>query len=139
MSVCRMLALGLVIGAMGFSSSFAQLPPNAPVLKQKVDAPPAAQKAADKAKAAVDDAAKKAGDAAKAVEKKAAPPKTPLNDPMTPPVDVAGLPRVLLIGDSISIGYTVPVRKLLEGKANVHRPLTNCGPTKNGTKNLGRG
>jgi len=39
------------------------------------------------------------------------------------------LPRVLLIGDSISIGYTLPVRKLLKGKANVHRPLTNCGPT----------
>ena len=32
-----------------------------------------------------------------------------------------GLPRVLLIGDSISMGYTLPVRELLEGKANVHR------------------
>lgn len=37
------------------------------------------------------------------------------------PEDQAGLPRVLLIGDSISIGYTVDVRKLLAGKANVHR------------------
>lgn len=46
--------------------------------------------------------------------------------------DVPGLPRVLLIGDSISIGYTVPVRKMLEGKANVHRPPTNCGPTTRG-------
>lgn len=46
--------------------------------------------------------------------------------------DVPGLPRVLLIGDSISIGYTVPVRELLKGKANVHRPLTNCGPTTRG-------
>lgn len=46
--------------------------------------------------------------------------------------DVAGLPRVLLIGDSISIGYTVPVRKLLAGRMNVHRPPTNCGPTING-------
>ena len=29
--------------------------------------------------------------------------------------DVPGLPRVLLIGDSISIGYTLPVRGLLQG------------------------
>jgi len=43
--------------------------------------------------------------------------------------DKAGLPRVLLIGDSISIGYTVPVQDALQGKANVHRPKTNCGPT----------
>ncbi|HEX5104900.1 MAG TPA: SGNH/GDSL hydrolase family protein, partial [Pirellulaceae bacterium] len=46
--------------------------------------------------------------------------------------DVAGLPRVLLIGDSISIGYTVAVREELKGKANVHRPATNCGPTTRG-------
>ena len=50
--------------------------------------------------------------------------------------DVAGLPRVLLIGDSISIGYTVPVRELLKGKANVHRPLTNCGPTTRGVAEI---
>src|SRR5215467_9546105 len=50
--------------------------------------------------------------------------------------DVAGLPRVLLIGDSISIGYTIPVRELLKGKANVHRILTNGGPTINGTQHL---
>ena len=46
--------------------------------------------------------------------------------------DVAGLPRVLLLGDSISIGYTVAVRKQLEGVANVHRPAANCGPTTRG-------
>lgn len=39
------------------------------------------------------------------------------------------LPNVLLIGDSISIGYTVPVREQLSGKANVFRPQVNCGPT----------
>lgn len=50
--------------------------------------------------------------------------------------DKPGLPRVLLIGDSISIGYTVPVRKLLEGKANVHRILANGGPTTNGLQKL---
>ena len=53
-------------------------------------------------------------------------------------LDVAGLPRVLLIGDSISIGYTLPVRKLLEGKANVHRIPTNGGPTKNGVANIAK-
>jgi lysophospholipase L1-like esterase len=46
------------------------------------------------------------------------------------------LPRVLLIGDSISIGYTVPVRKQMAGKANIHRILTNGGPTTNGLTNL---
>lgn len=35
--------------------------------------------------------------------------------------DAPGLPRVLIIGDSISIGYTVPVRERLKGEANVHR------------------
>jgi len=46
------------------------------------------------------------------------------------------MPRVLLIGDSISIGYTVPVRKLLEGKANVLRIPANGGPTTRGVQNL---
>src|SRR5262249_10720902 len=50
--------------------------------------------------------------------------------------DVAGLPRVLLIGDSISVGYTVPVRELLKSKANVHRILTNGGPTVNGVQHI---
>jgi hypothetical protein len=44
--------------------------------------------------------------------------------------EVPGLPRVLLIGDSISEGYTLPVRKLLEGKANVYRIPVNGGPAK---------
>jgi hypothetical protein len=46
------------------------------------------------------------------------------------------LPRVLLIGDSISIGYAPAVRKLLDGKANVHLIPANGGPTTNGLKNL---
>ncbi len=53
-------------------------------------------------------------------------------DPLVQVDDVPGLPRVLLIGDSISIGYTLPVREMLDGKANVHRPPTNCGPTTRG-------
>ena len=60
------------------------------------------------------------------------------NPAMAPVQDVAGLPRVLLIGDSISIGYTVATRKLLEGKANVHRIPTNGGPTKNGVANIAK-
>ena len=46
------------------------------------------------------------------------------------------LPRVLLIGDSISIGYTVPTRELLAGKANVYRPPTNCTGTPTIVRNL---
>src|SRR5690606_17517915 len=46
--------------------------------------------------------------------------------------DTPGLPRVLLIGDSISIGYTLHVRELLAGKANVHRVPVNCGATEVG-------
>lgn len=58
------------------------------------------------------------------------------NPVLAPIQDVAGLPRVLLIGDSISMGYTPQVRKLLEGKANVHRIPQNGGPTKNGIANI---
>ena len=50
--------------------------------------------------------------------------------------DVEGLPRVLLIGDSISIGYTLQVREMLKGKANVHRPPTNCAATIHGLKGV---
>lgn len=46
------------------------------------------------------------------------------------------LPRVLLIGDSVSRGYTQAVRKALAGKANVHRAPANCGPTASGIKNI---
>ena len=46
------------------------------------------------------------------------------------------LPRVLLIGDSVSRGYTQATRKVLAGKANVHRAPANCGPTASGLKNL---
>jgi lysophospholipase L1-like esterase len=52
--------------------------------------------------------------------------------PVPPVEDTPGLPRVLLIGDSISIGYTLPVRKQLAGKANVHRIEGNAGPSSNG-------
>jgi acyl-CoA thioesterase-1 len=54
-------------------------------------------------------------------------------DPVLAPIqDEPGLPRVLLIGDSISMGYTVPVRELLKGKANVHRIPENGSSTQAG-------
>jgi len=60
-------------------------------------------------------------------------------DPALAPIDdMPGLPRVLLIGDSISIGYTLPARTLLDGKANVHRIPTNGGPTTRGLQQLDR-
>ncbi len=52
------------------------------------------------------------------------------------PTDNPELPRVLLIGDSISIGYTVPVRKILAGKANVHRIPGNGQTAANGVAKL---
>ena len=67
----------------------------------------------------------------KAASKKATP-----NPVLAPIADEPGLPRVLLIGDSISIGYTLPVRELLKGKANVHRIPANGGPTSNGLAKL---
>jgi arylsulfatase A-like enzyme/lysophospholipase L1-like esterase len=67
----------------------------------------------------------------------AAPTAKPTPNPALAPVeDVAGWPRVLLIGDSISIGYTLPTRELLKGKANVHRPPTNCSSTGHGLSHL---
>lgn len=70
----------------------------------------------------------------------------------TPPEDLRGdwsftpdpkLPNVLLIGDSISIGYTRDVRQLLHGKANVFRPMepggnlpVNCANTNIGLAHL---
>jgi hypothetical protein len=46
------------------------------------------------------------------------------------------LPRVLLIGDSISMGYTPGVRALLADQVNVHRPAANCGATFIGLRDL---
>ena len=50
--------------------------------------------------------------------------------------DDSNLPRILLIGDSISIGYTLPVQEILKGKVNVHRIPTNGGPTTRGITNI---
>ena len=50
--------------------------------------------------------------------------------------DDPALPRVLLIGDSVSRAYTQAVRKELAGKANVHRAPANCGPTSTGVRKI---
>lgn len=58
------------------------------------------------------------------------------NPALAPIEDVPGLPRVLVIGDSISIGYTLPLRTLLKDKVNLHRIPQNGGPTTNGVANI---
>ncbi len=68
----------------------------------------------------------------------ARPARRAPNPSLAPIADDPTLPRVLLIGDSISMGYTLPVREKLRGKANVHRIPTNGGPTTNGTANLAK-
>jgi len=52
------------------------------------------------------------------------------------PKDDPNLPNVLIIGDSISIGYTVDVRKQLKGKADVFRIPSNGQASEFGLKNL---
>jgi hypothetical protein len=79
----------------------------------------------------------------------AAPPEK--QQPYTPAADLKGrwafkpdpaLPNVLILGDSISIAYTLPVREKLRGKANVFRPMRpdkqpdNCGDTPLGLAKL---
>ena len=56
--------------------------------------------------------------------------------PFQPITDDPSLPRVLIIGDSISIGYTLPLRAALKGVANVHRPPTNCAHTWRGLEKI---
>ena len=48
--------------------------------------------------------------------------KTESSPPFQPPQVDEALPNVLLLGDSISIGYTLDVRKRLAGIANVCAP-----------------
>lgn len=54
------------------------------------------------------------------------------------------LPNILIIGDSISIGYTPFVKELLKHRANVMRPMLeigkpeNCSGTTKGVENIDR-
>ena len=65
--------------------------------------------------------------AASAPAAKSAPP---VAKEFAPIVDDPKLPRVLIIGDSVSIAYTLDVRKNLAGVANVHRIAANGGSTR---------
>lgn len=62
-------------------------------------------------------------------KKNAAKPAPALRSPQQ--ID-RSLPNVLLIGDSISLGYHAATAKQLSGEANVFRPNTNCGPSTRG-------
>lgn len=65
-----------------------------------------------------------------------APEPNPSDAPPAQVVDVPGLPRVLLIGDSITTGYSGTVRAKLAGKANVHRCQQNGGSTEHGMTSI---
>lgn len=67
-----------------------------------------------------------------AISSASAAPK-PVLQPVT---ENPTLPRVLLIGDSISIAYTEPVRQQLAGKANLQRIPANGGNTARGLEQL---
>lgn len=68
-----------------------------------------------------------------AAEPGAAPAARP-----SPANEDPALPRVMIIGDSISIGYTDAVRDRLKGKANVHRVEGNAGPSSSGVEKVDR-
>jgi lysophospholipase L1-like esterase len=63
---------------------------------------------------------------------------SPRNPAIRQAQEIPGLPRVLLIGDSISIGYTLQVRRLLAGKANVQRIPINGGATEVGISHMAK-
>ena len=78
-----------------------------------------------------------AQDATKRTAAKKTTKKRKPNPALQPPENIdPDLPNVLLIGDSISIGYTLATRAQLKGQANVFRPPTNCGPTTKGVEAL---
>lgn len=54
----------------------------------------------------------------------------PVAKEFAPIVDDPKLPRVLIIGDSVSVAYTLDVRKNLADVANVHRIAANGGSTR---------
>jgi len=57
--------------------------------------------------------------------------------PPLPPAE-PGLPSVLLIGDSISIGYTLPVAERLRGVCDVRRVPNNANATRFGLREIDR-
>ena len=66
----------------------------------------------------------------------AAEPGASLDALKAPDSDNPKLPRVMIIGDSISVGYTDGVREELAGKANVYRVPGNAGPSSSGVQHV---
>lgn len=69
-------------------------------------------------------------------EEQKSPIPAHLQNPMVNPLDNPDLPNILILGDSISIGYTPEVRRLLDGVADVFRPTTNCMYSSYGVLNV---
>lgn len=61
-----------------------------------------------------------------------------IKDAFVNPGTSSNLPKVLIIGDSISIGYTEPVRGNLKGIADVSRPAVNCQHSGYGLEQVGK-
>ena len=61
-------------------------------------------------------------------------PKPPTDAALALIQDVADLPRILITGDSISIGHTLPARERLRGKGNLHCIPDNASSTGIGLK-----
>ena len=66
----------------------------------------------------------------------AAEPGATLDARQKPGSDHPNLPRVMIIGDSISVGYTDGVREELAGTANVYRVQGNAGPSSSGVQHI---
>jgi len=66
----------------------------------------------------------------------AAEPGATLDALQKPSSDHPSLPRIMLIGDSISVGYTDGVRAELAGTANVYRVPGNAGPSSSGVQQV---
>jgi acyl-CoA thioesterase-1 len=66
----------------------------------------------------------------------AAEPGATLDARQKPAADNPNLPRVMIIGDSISVGYTDGVREEFAGTANVYSVQGNAGPSSSGVQQV---
>lgn len=103
--------------------------------EMKVKTKGAAQEEGDEMEELEDAPVKPKAPKEKATKEKA---EKPVSTGPAPGVAPSGLPRVLIIGDSISMGYTPGVSDLLKGKAEVERIEGNGSSTSHGLANLGK-
>lgn len=66
----------------------------------------------------------------------AQPAATPIHPALVQVAEDPKLPRVLLIGDSITMGYTPTLREMLKKVANVQHPTENCGASRRTVEHL---